>query len=168
MGFGSLYRKSKNIGGKMVSGTVNATKDLGAATVGVVKDTANLSVNATKALGNAVTGGWKQGLVGLVKGAIDSGKMTEKTAARLADMLMAKDPHEVAAVVKLLESHAAAAGPKALRATANQAGAVTGATGAIFPAPSAGVQAVDPLTIEDEAKKSRGDSRSVIEADLEE
>ncbi len=121
-----------------------------------------------EAIGHAVTGGFKQGLTGMVMGALRKGQMTEKTASKLADMLMAKDPHEVAAVVKLLESHAAAAGPKALRATANQAGAVTGATGAIFPAPSAGVQAVDPLTIEDEAKKSRGDSRSVIEADLEE
>lgn len=98
---------------------------------GVLEDDPGMGM----AIGNAVTGGWKQGLVGLVKGAIDSGKMTEKTAARLADMLMAKDPHEVAAVVKLLETHAAEQAPKAIRAGLTQTGAATGSAIASAPAP---------------------------------
>ena len=114
------------------------------------------------AIGNAVTGGWKQGLVGLVKGAIDSGKMTEKTAARLADMLMAKDPHEVAAVVKLLEAHAAEQAPKVIKAGQRQTGAVTGATIASAPAPR--VYRQDSI---DEGTNTDGpDIESDIEEDL--
>jgi hypothetical protein len=63
--------------------------------------------------------------------------MSERTAARLAEMLMSKDPTEVAAVVRALEQHAAAAAPRAVRATAAEAGATTGTTTAIFPAPAA-------------------------------
>jgi len=49
----------------------------------------------------------------------------------LAGMLMSKDPHEVAAVVKLLEDRAAAQGAKNFRAGAQEMGAVTGTTAAL-------------------------------------
>jgi hypothetical protein len=83
----------------------------------------------------AVTGGWKSSLANSVVGALRKGQMTEKTSAKLADMLMSKDPHEVAAVVKMLDEHAAAAVPKAARASATEGGATTGTASAIFPSP---------------------------------
>jgi hypothetical protein len=122
-----------------------------------------------EAIGHAVTGGFRQGLTGMVMGAIRAGKMTEKTAAKLADMLMAKDPSEVAAVVRLLEKHAAEAAPKALRSSTAQAGAMTGVIGALPPPPAAPAAPLDTTSLEDEAKKKRGmSSRDLIEADLEE
>ena len=86
-----------------------------------------------EAISSAVTGGFWPSLTGLVARSIRSTEMTEKTASKMADMLMSKDPHQVAAVVKLLENHAAAAVPRAARATAAEAGAVTGVTTALPP-----------------------------------
>jgi hypothetical protein len=96
-----------------------------------------------EAVANAVTGGFWSSLTGLAAGAVRSGKMTEKTSAKLADMLMSKDPHEVAAVVKLLEDYQAKAAPKAVRASATEAGAVTGTASSIFPAPEAPAKAAN-------------------------
>ena len=90
-----------------------------------------------EAIGQAVSGGFKSSLLGLAARAVRAGEMTDKTAAKLSEMLMAKDPHEVAAVVKMLEDHAAASMPKAVRASAVETGAVTGAASALAPAPSA-------------------------------
>jgi hypothetical protein len=83
----------------------------------------------------AATGGWKSSLLNATFSALRKGQMTEKTAAKLSDMLMAKDPHEVASVVKLLEEHAAREAPKAARASASELGAVTGTASAISPSP---------------------------------
>lgn len=116
-----------------------------------------------EAVANAVTGGWMTSLTGLAANAIRSGKITEKTAAKMADMLMAKDPHEVAAVVKMLEQHAAQQAPKALRNTAAQAGAVTGSASAINPAPSS---PGEPDSIESVAPTVGPDIEADIEADL--
>jgi hypothetical protein len=52
-------------------------------------------------------------------------------------MLMSKDPHEVAAVVQMLEDHAKKAIPRAQAASAAEMGAVTGTAAAIPPAPPA-------------------------------
>ncbi len=90
-----------------------------------------------EAVAQAVTGGFWSSLTGMTARAIRSGEMSERTAARLADMLMSKDPTEVAAVVRALEQHAAAAAPRAVRASKAEAGTATGATTAIFPAPAA-------------------------------
>jgi len=87
-------------------------------------------------LRDAVTGGFWSSLTGLTSRAIRNSQMPEKTAERLSTMLMAKDPHEVAAVVKLLEEQAASVAPKAMRATAAEAGAVTGTTSAGWPTPA--------------------------------
>lgn len=89
-----------------------------------------------EAMASAVTGGWNGALTNLVVRAVRSGEMTEKTAARLADMLMSKDPAEVAAVVKLLEDHAARALPKAAQKSAAEYGTVGGTSAAMFPAPT--------------------------------
>lgn len=90
-----------------------------------------------EAVAQAVTGGFWSSLTGMAARAIRSGEMSERTAARLADMLMSKDPTEVAAVVRALEQHAVAAAPRAVRASKAEAGTATGATTAIFPAPTA-------------------------------
>jgi len=84
----------------------------------------------------AVTGSFWPSLVGTVMRGLNKATMTDSVAAKLADMLAAHDPHQVAAAVKLLEEHTAQQAPKALKATAAQAGATTGLTGAVFPAPS--------------------------------
>ena len=86
----------------------------------------------------AVAGSFWPSLVGTVVRGFNKATMTDAVADKLADMLVARDPHQVAAAVKLLEEHAAQQAPKALKATAAQAGITTGVTGSIFPAPSAG------------------------------
>lgn len=85
------------------------------------------------AIAGAVTGGFWGGLTGLVSRSIRSANMTDEVAGKLSTMLMSKDPHEVAAVVKLLEQHAAEAAPKAFRAGATERGVVTGTTSTIWP-----------------------------------
>lgn len=91
------------------------------------------------AVADAVTGGFWGSLGGLTTRALRATSMPEKTANKLADMLVAKDPHEVAAVIKLLEDAANAAAPKAVRATGAQAGAVTGTAAAAPTSPSSQV-----------------------------
>jgi hypothetical protein len=88
-----------------------------------------------EAIESTVTGGARGGLSSLVLGAISKAQMTEKTAEQLARMLTARDPAEVAAVVQALEKMNAAAVPRAVRASAAEAGAVTGTTAALPPAP---------------------------------
>lgn len=120
-----------------------------------------------EAVANAVTGGFWSSLTGLAAGAVRSGKMTEKTSAKLADMLMSKDPHEVAAVVKMLEDYQAKAAPKALRNSAAEAGAVTGTASSIFPPPAAPEK---PANVEEDLKEPAGAMYPAgpdIEADIE-
>lgn len=88
-----------------------------------------------EAIERAVTGGFWSSLTGIAARAIRSGEMTEKTADRLSAMLMSKDPAEVAAVVKALEKYEAGLAPAARRATATEAGAVTGTAASVFPSP---------------------------------
>lgn len=88
-----------------------------------------------EAIQRTVTGGTSGGLSALVLGALSKARMTEKTAEKLAEMLTARDPAEVAAVVQALEKFNAAAAPRAVRASAAEAGAVTGTAAAITPAP---------------------------------
>ena len=85
---------------------------------------------------DAVTGGFWNSLTGIATRAIRNTEMPEKTAEKLSQMLMAKDPHEVAAVVKLLEDHAAQAAPKAYRMGAAETGAVTGSAASFWPSPT--------------------------------
>ena len=119
-----------------------------------------------EALAQAVTGGFWSSLSSLAARAISSGAFTEKTASRLADMLMSKDPAEVAAVVRALERHAQEAAPRAVKASATEAGAVTGTAAAIHPAPS--VQTAPPdIETDSSAEPSGQDAVADIEADIE-
>jgi len=89
------------------------------------------------AIADAVTGGFWNSLMKLGANGIRNANLSEAKANKLADMLMSKNPSEVAATVKLLEDYATKAAPRALKASAAEAGAVTGTASAIFPAPSA-------------------------------
>jgi hypothetical protein len=120
------------------------------------------------AMMGAVTGGWKASLASSVVGALRKGQMTEKTSAKLADMLMSKDPHEVAAVVKMLDEQAAAAIPKAVKASAAEAGATTGTASAIFPSPEGKAPEVNvEADLETEDKTANEIQGPDIDADLE-
>jgi len=88
------------------------------------------------AIADAVTGGFWNSLTKTALTGLRKTQMTDATADKLADMLMASDPKQVAAAVKALENHAAQAGPKALKASAIERGTVTGTSSAIFPSPS--------------------------------
>ena len=89
----------------------------------------------TNAVAQALTGGFWSSLTGLAAGAVRRGGMTEEISSKLSNMLMSKDPSEVAAVVKLLEEYNAKSAPKAFRAGAAEAGATTGTVAAIQPSP---------------------------------
>jgi len=89
------------------------------------------------AVAQAVTGGWYSSLASVVSRAVQSSDMTEKTADRLADMLMSKNPAEVAATVRLLENFANRAPINARRAKAIEGGAATGAATSVFSPPQA-------------------------------
>lgn len=84
---------------------------------------------------NLAQGNFGQSLIGMLNNVLGSAKLPEKTADKLADMLMAKDPADVAAVVALLERTAAQQGKETLRAGARESGATTGLLGAGWPAP---------------------------------
>jgi hypothetical protein len=87
-------------------------------------------------IADAVTGGFWNSLTKTALTGLRKTQMTDATADKLADMLMAKDPRQVAAAVKALEDHATRAGPKAVRASALERGTVTGTSSAIFSPPS--------------------------------
>jgi len=84
----------------------------------------------------AATGNFDGALSSLVMGAIRSGQMSKARAEKMAEMLMAKDPNDVAAAVQMIEAYAAKQAPKQFRATLGEAGTVTGTTSAIYPAPA--------------------------------
>lgn len=85
----------------------------------------------------AATGNFSGALSNMVMGAIRSGQMSKARAEKLAEMLMAKEPNEVAAAVQMIENYAAKQAPKKFRATLGEAGTVTGTSTAIYPAPAA-------------------------------
>jgi hypothetical protein len=89
-----------------------------------------------EAMARGAFGDFKGALTGMLMTSFRKGAISEKTADRLSSMLMSKNPQDVAAVVKLLEENAASAAPKALKASAAEAGAVTGTASAIYPSPS--------------------------------
>lgn len=85
----------------------------------------------------AATGNFSGALSGMVMGAIRSTQMSKARAEKLSEMLMAKDPHEVAAAVQMIEDYATKQAPKKFKATLGEAGTVTGTSAAISPAPAA-------------------------------
>jgi len=90
---------------------------------------------AGEAIATAITGGFGSSLLGLASRAVTKTQIPEKTASKLADMLMSTAPRDVAAVVRLLEQQAESVAPRAFKATAGTAGAVTGTEAAFWPSP---------------------------------
>ena len=116
-----------------------------------------------QAIGQAVSGNFWQSLTGLASRTIGKASINEKTASKMADMLMSKDPHEVAAVVQALEKQAVGAPPRALAAGATEAGATTGTASAVWPsrAPES-----DTADIESDAIAPTAINGPDIEADI--
>ena len=119
-----------------------------------------------EAVASAVTGGFWPSLTSMAARAIRSSSMTEPVAEKLSKMLMSKDPRDVATVVKLLEDQALSSAPKVLRANLKEAGAVTGTTGSIFPAPE-GKSAVPDIESDIAGSAAQNISGPDIEADIE-
>lgn len=115
-----------------------------------------------------ITGGWFNSLGSFAARAVQSGKMTENVADRLADMLMAKNPDDVAAAVKLLEGYAKQAPRRAKAQAAIEGGTVTGTTVALPSAPETPTEPADIETdIESQDKFIDSLPGPDIEADLE-
>jgi hypothetical protein len=98
-----------------------------------------------EAVANAVTGGFWPSLTNMAARVARSSTLSPQVADKLSDMLMAKNPSEVAAVVKFLEQYEKGQAPKAVRSTATERGAVMGGATSIFPAPMV-EQAEQPRT----------------------
>ena len=119
----------------------------------------------SQAIGQAVVGGVKSSLFGVVNRALYKTTMTDEMADKLAGMLMARDPREVAAAVKILEDYAERAAPKAAGATRREIGATTGAAISALPAPTSGEEQEDIDAAEPVAPDMPG--AADIEADIE-
>ena len=113
---------------------------------------------------NAVTGGFGNSLSNMALKAIRNTEMTDKTASKLADMLMEKDPHKVAATVKMLEDYASREAPRAARLKATESGLIGGTAASIYPAPTASDQS---KSIEEDMANMPEIEGPDIEADIE-
>jgi hypothetical protein len=89
-----------------------------------------------RAAGEALRGGFLSSLTGIASRALYKTTMTEEMAERLAQMLMSRDPADVATVVRALEEYAQRAAPKAAAATRREMGTTTGAAISGMPAPA--------------------------------
>lgn len=94
-----------------------------------------------EAIAGAITGNFSNSLMNSALRGFNKVRMTDDVADKLSTMLLSSDPAEVGSVVRLLEDYSVKAAPKALAATAAQAGAATGLTGSVFPVPYSGVDA---------------------------
>lgn len=88
-----------------------------------------------EAVANAVTGGFWPSLTSMAARVARSSNITPQVADKLSDMLMSKNPAEVASVVKFLEQYEKGLAPKAVKDTAVERGAVMGSTATVWPAP---------------------------------
>jgi hypothetical protein len=88
-----------------------------------------------EAVANAVTGGFWPSLTSMAARVARSSTITPQVADKLSDMLMSKNPAEVASVVKFLEQYERGLAPKAVKDTAVERGAVMGGTATVWPAP---------------------------------
>lgn len=88
-----------------------------------------------EAVANAVTGGFWPSLTSMAARVARSSTITPQVADKLSDMLMSKNPSDVASVVKFLEQYEKGLAPKAVKDTAVERGAVMGGTSTVWPAP---------------------------------
>jgi hypothetical protein len=120
-----------------------------------------------EAVANAVTGGFWPSLTSMAARVARSSTLTPQVADKLSDMLMAKNPSEVAAVVKFLEQYEKGLVPRAVRSTAAERGAVMGGATSIFPAPMVEQEPNRVTGIEDDIESMPAPTMSEIEQDLE-
>jgi hypothetical protein len=123
-----------------------ANKILGGSQTGKrmqMRDEFEQNPSASEFVANAISGGFGSSLSNLAMKAVQNTEMTEKTASKLADMLMEKDPHKVAAAVKMLEDYASREAPRAANLKTTEAGLIGGAAAAMYPSPSTGEQPKD-------------------------
>jgi len=151
-----LYKESN----KILGGAQTAKRlDLKAS---LDEDTGMIESAAT-----AATGNFSGALSSLVMGAIRSGQMSKARAEKIAEMLMAKDPNEVAAAVQMIEAYAVKQAPKQFRATLGEAGTVTGASTAIYPAPAPAPTAFDIISPTADIERALEDRGSIEDSEIE-
>ena len=87
------------------------------------------------AIADVATGGWLSSLTNMVTRAMRGANMNDEISERVANMLMSKDPTDVAAAVQILENQGqrAARAERALSLT--EAGAIGGTVSSISPSP---------------------------------
>ena len=115
----------------------------------------------------AATGNFSGALSSMVMGAIRSAQMSKARAEKLSEMLMAKEPNEVAAAVQMIENYAAKQAPKQFRATLGEAGAVTGTSTAIYPAPAPAPTAFDIMSPTADIERALEDRGSIEDSEIE-
>lgn len=79
--------------------------------------------------------GWGRSIANSALRVMNKAQVNDRTAARMADMLMSSDPADVAAVVQALERFNQRAVPRAQRASATEAGTTTALPSAIYTPP---------------------------------
>jgi hypothetical protein len=134
---------------------------------GAMKEALEEQPGVGQAMVQSITGGFWPALSSMAARLANKSTMTPQVADKLAEMLMAKDPHEVAAVVKFLEQHAAEQAPRAVRGTAAERGAVMGGATTVWPAPSGEQQTPEPTSIETDIEAQPTSGIPSIEADIE-
>lgn len=98
--------------------------------------------------------GWGNGLASLVSSAINKGSLNNEVAGKMAKMLSAGTPHEVAAVVKQLEEQASEAARRTVSHQRGTGGAIYGVVNSLtipnaeLPDPNADPLANIPETVE--------------------
>jgi hypothetical protein len=134
---------------------------------GAMREALDEGPGVGEAVANAVTGGFWPSLTHMAARVARSSTLTPQVADKLADMLMSKNPSEVASVVKFLEQYEKGLAPKAVRSTAAERGAVMGGAATIFPAPMV-EQAPEPMSdIDTDIESMPAPKMSDIERDLE-
>jgi hypothetical protein len=134
---------------------------------GAMREALDEGPGVGEAVANAVTGGFWPSLTSMAARVARSSTLTPQVADKLSDMLMAKNPSEVAAVVKFLEQYEKGLVPRAVRSTAAERGAVMGGATSIFPAPMVEQETNRVTGIEDDIESMPAPTMSEIEQDLE-
>lgn len=135
---------------------------------GAMRESLDEGPGVGDAISAAVTGGgFGSTLANITLKSLRNKTITPQVADKLSNMLMAKDPHEVAAVVKFLEQHAAGEAPRAVKATAAERGAVMGGATTVWPAPQEEQPTPEPTDIEADISAQPAPGIPSIEADIE-
>ena len=90
-----------------------------------------------EAAADLASGGWGRSLINMVVRGIRGANISDEIADRVATMLTADNPADVAAAVRILENASQRAATAERRLGAGEVGAIGGTATAIFPAPEA-------------------------------